>query len=95
MSECNCDMRTKLTGDGCEICNSIKALEYAKETIEDLTQQLEETERKAGEMRSIGQQMSNACYNLSQNPMLLEDHKIKTLINLYEKWDDLIRKTND
>ena len=53
MSECNCDMRTKLTGDGCEICNPIKALEYAKETIEDLTQQLEEAKRDAERYRVI------------------------------------------
>ncbi len=36
MSECNCDMRTKLVGDGCDICNPAKGLEYAKETIDEL-----------------------------------------------------------
>ena len=36
MSECKCDLRTRLVGDGCEVCNPTKALEYAKETICDL-----------------------------------------------------------
>lgn len=38
MSECYCNLREKLVGDGCEVCNPAKALEYAKETIEELTQ---------------------------------------------------------
>ena len=36
MSKCTCDMRTKLVGDGCEVCNPALALEFAKETIEEL-----------------------------------------------------------
>lgn len=39
---CKCDMRTKLVGDGCEICNPAKALEYAKDTIEFLIQERDE-----------------------------------------------------
>lgn len=35
-ADCKCDLRTRLVGDGCEICNPAKALEYAKETISDL-----------------------------------------------------------
>lgn len=35
MSECKCSMKTRLVGDGCSVCNPAKALEYAKETIED------------------------------------------------------------
>lgn len=38
MSECYCNLQKKLVGDGCEVCNPAKALEYAKETIEELTQ---------------------------------------------------------
>lgn len=38
MSECKCDLRTKMVGDGCEVCNPAKALEYAKMTIDDLEQ---------------------------------------------------------
>ena len=36
MSECKCDMRTKLVGDGCEVCNQDIALDYAKDTIDEL-----------------------------------------------------------
>jgi len=36
MPNCNCDMRTKLVGDGCEICNPIRAVEYYKEEVERL-----------------------------------------------------------
>ena len=42
MSACECDLREKLVGDGCEICNPVKALEYAKETITDLEARLRE-----------------------------------------------------
>lgn len=36
MAECRCDMKTKLVGDGCEVCNQERALDCAKETIEEL-----------------------------------------------------------
>lgn len=36
MSECKCDMRTRLVGDGCEVCNPAKALEFANERIAEL-----------------------------------------------------------
>lgn len=34
--ECLCSLNTKLTGDGCAVCNPAKSLEYALETIADL-----------------------------------------------------------
>lgn len=34
--ECKCNIREKLVGDGCEVCNPIKALEYAKDKIKQL-----------------------------------------------------------
>lgn len=32
---CNCDMRTKLVGDGCEICNPELAADIARDNLED------------------------------------------------------------
>lgn len=41
MSECKCDFRTYMVGDGCEVCNPAKSLEYAKETISEQEAEIE------------------------------------------------------
>lgn len=33
---CKCDFHSYMVGDGCEVCNPGKALEYAQETIQEL-----------------------------------------------------------
>ncbi len=33
--KCKCDFRTFMVGDGCDVCNPAKALEYARETIDE------------------------------------------------------------
>ena len=33
MSNCKCDFRTHMLGDGCEVCNPAKSLEYTKDII--------------------------------------------------------------
>lgn len=40
--ECRCNFREKMVGDGCEVCNPAKALEYAKGTIATLEKQCDE-----------------------------------------------------
>ena len=44
MAECKCKLAQKLVGDGCEACNPAKALDYAKDTIEDLRARVTELE---------------------------------------------------
>ena len=36
MNDCACDLRTRLIGDGCSVCNPTLALECADETIAEL-----------------------------------------------------------
>ena len=41
--DCKCNMIERLVGDGCEVCNPAKALEYAKGTIDDTEESLKRT----------------------------------------------------
>ena len=42
MIECTCTFAQRLVGDGCEVCNPSKALEYANEAIAELVQALKD-----------------------------------------------------
>lgn len=48
---CTCEIRTKLVGDGCEVCNPAKALEYAKERIAELESSLTAEAEHAAQLR--------------------------------------------
>lgn len=51
MKECNCDLRTRVLGDGCDTCNPEQALGYARETIEELRQERDELAAQVDVMR--------------------------------------------
>lgn len=59
--ECKCNMRERLVGDGCEVCNPAKALEYAKGTIEDTEEALKRT-------LAVLRQMYDAFWGTSESP---------------------------
>lgn len=48
--KCECSLRTKCVGDGCDICNPRMALEYALENMKELEQQLDELQAKYSEL---------------------------------------------
>lgn len=59
MSECRCSFAKRLTGDGCEICNPAKALEYAKEEIK----RLRKVEAQAEQVVICDSWGSEECYD--------------------------------
>ncbi len=63
--ECKCNMREKLVGDGCEVCNPAKALEYAKGTIADLEARLKEIGDYAHE-HSTGPAIPDALWTVRE-----------------------------
>lgn len=42
MSKCQCDLRTKLVGDGCRYCNAQEYIDKLIESLEELIEVLEE-----------------------------------------------------
>lgn len=53
MTNCKCTFRQYMVGDGCDICNPKKALEYAYETIEDQRSEIAELESKLDNITCI------------------------------------------
>lgn len=51
MSACKCDFRTRMVGDGCDVCNPAKELEYAKDTIAELRAELAASREREARMR--------------------------------------------
>jgi len=63
--ECKCNLREKLVGDGCEVCNPAKALEYAKATIADLEERLRDIGDYAHE-HSTGPAVPDALWTVRE-----------------------------
>lgn len=53
MSDCKCDSRTYMLGDGCEVCNPAKSLEYATETIDEQEAEIEHLRAEATRLSSM------------------------------------------
>ena len=55
---------------------------------------IEQMQKEILELRFIGQQMSNVCYNLSQhNETSLRDEERKNMAALVRRWDAIPRTT--
>lgn len=51
--KCDCNLRTRLVGDGCHICNPALALEYLRETVEEQADRIAELEAALAESISM------------------------------------------
>jgi hypothetical protein len=56
-----------------------------------MTASKEALRKEATDRRSIGSQMSNLCYNLSQGQKQLTDHDRETMARLVREWDAIPR----
>lgn len=50
MSECNCDMRTKLVGDGCQYCNPQYVIEHLTDERDELEKEIEQLQQQNAEL---------------------------------------------
>jgi len=53
MGVCDCDWNSYMVGDGCDKCNPARALEYARETIAEMEEQLASSEAALREAREV------------------------------------------
>ena len=66
MTECNCTFTQYMVGDGCEICNPAKALEYAKETIKDQQAEIEHLHDLLGKANALARIRWNEIERLNK-----------------------------
>ena len=52
MRECNCSLRTKLFGDGCQVCNPEYAASVASETILNLEEEVGGLQEQLDQVKS-------------------------------------------
>lgn len=50
--DCKCTLAQRTVGDGCDVCNPTQALEYAREEIESLRQQLVSVANERDEIKA-------------------------------------------
>lgn len=61
---------------------------FGCDTVDHLGDALVAALEKTARLRSIGAQMANACYNLSQRPTnVVSDHEREIIADLFKEWD--------
>ena len=68
--KCKCDFRTFMVGDGCDVCNPAKSLEYARETIDEQAALIEEMGEALKRLAESYTRMKPIGYPLSDSEKL-------------------------